>query len=57
MAAAGGGVKWKKLLQVAAVVAHAKGINAVDVSPNDQMAATASQDKTVKVSGIGCAWV
>lgn len=39
-----------KLQTKAAVVAHDKDINAVAVSPDDALACTASQDRTVKVS-------
>ena len=41
-----------KLQTKAAVVAHDKDINAVAVSPDDALACTASQDRTVKVSPV-----
>ena len=34
------------------VMAHDKPINSVCLSPNDQLVATGSQDKTAKVSRI-----
>jgi U3 small nucleolar RNA-associated protein 13 len=45
-AAAGGPVQ---LRTISAVAGHDKDINAVAVAPNDQFAATASQDRTVRV--------
>ena len=41
-----------KLQTKAAVVAHDKDINAVAVSPDDALACTASQDRTVKVGRL-----
>lgn len=35
---------------IGTVLAHQKDINCVTVSPNDKLIATASQDKTAKVS-------
>lgn len=39
----------QQLLTRSAVKAHAKDINSIAVAPNDAMAATGSQDKTIKV--------
>ena len=38
--------------------AHEKDINAIDISPNDKLLATASQDRIVKVSLVwyGMVW-
>ena len=32
--------------------AHDKDVNSIEVSPNDKITATASQDRTIKVTGI-----
>lgn len=37
----------------ASAVAHDKDINAIAVAPNDKMFATGSQDKTIKLWGVG----
>ncbi len=44
--------KVQKLSTLTSVVAHDKDINALDVSPDDEFLASASQDKTAKVYKI-----
>ncbi|KAG8953427.1 U3 small nucleolar RNA-associated protein 13 [Tulasnella sp. 424] len=41
-----------RLKSLSTQVAHEKDINSLDVSPNDQLLATASQDKTAKIYNI-----
>ena len=48
-AQAGGSTHKTPLPALAAIPAHDKDINAVCISPNDQLVASASQDKTIKL--------
>jgi U3 small nucleolar RNA-associated protein 13 len=49
-ASASGSASIVKLKTQAAVAAHDKDLNQLAISPNDALIASASQDKTVKVS-------